>query len=72
MNVQHLGVSEDVRRAAEELTENEAASLLPAIPGRSPPKKRRAGRRSKRCRWRPPPLRFSRFIAPCGGGRSWA
>jgi hypothetical protein len=39
-------VSEDVRRAAEELTENEAASLLPAVPGRSPPKKRREGRRS--------------------------
>src|SRR5260370_28066644 len=38
-------VTEDVRRAAEELTENEAASLLPAVPGRSPPKKRREGRR---------------------------
>src|SRR5712664_1594509 len=46
MNVQHLGVSEDVRRAAEELTENEAASLLPAVPweksaqekARGPPK----------------------------------
>src|SRR6266849_4045622 len=31
----------DVRRAAEELTEKEAALLLPAVPGRSPPKKRR-------------------------------
>ena len=38
-------VAEDVRRAAEELTENEAASLLPAVPGKSLPKKRREGRR---------------------------
>jgi hypothetical protein len=36
-----------VRRAAEELTENEAASLLPAVPGKGLPKKRRAGRRTK-------------------------
>lgn len=42
-------VTEDVRRAAEDLTEMEAASLLPAVPGRSPPKKRREGRRTKRC-----------------------
>ena len=42
-------VAEDVRRAAEELTEEEAASLFPAVPGRSPPKKRREGRRTKRC-----------------------
>jgi hypothetical protein len=41
-------VTEDVRRAAEELTENEAASLLPAVPGRSRPKKGREGRRTKR------------------------
>src|SRR5206468_625695 len=38
-------VAEDVKRAAEELTEKEAAALLPAVPGRSPPKKRREGRR---------------------------
>ena len=38
-------VPEDVRRAAEELTENEAASLLPLVPGRNSPKKRREGRR---------------------------
>jgi len=42
-------VTEDVRRAAEELTEEEAVSLLPAVPGRCPPKKRRVGRRTKRC-----------------------
>ena len=41
-------VTEDVIRAAEELTENEAASLLPAVAGRSLLKKRREGRRSKR------------------------
>ncbi len=41
-------VTEDVRRAAEELTENEAASLLPAVPRRSLPKKGREGRRTKR------------------------
>ena len=39
-------VPEDVRRAAEELTETEATSLLPAVPGRSPPKKSRGGRRT--------------------------
>src|SRR5258707_265090 len=38
-------VTEDVRRAAEELTEKEAASLLPPVSGRNPPKKRREGRR---------------------------
>src|SRR5947209_3417354 len=37
-------VPEDVRRAAEELTETEAASLLPAVPERGPPKRRREGR----------------------------
>jgi len=41
-------VTEDVRRAAEELTENEAASILPAVPGRRLPKKRREGRRTNR------------------------
>ncbi len=42
-------VNEDVRRASEKLTEEEAASLLPVMPGASPAKKRRAGRlRSKR------------------------
>ena len=41
-------VTEDVRRAAEELTEKEAASLLPVVPERSPPKKRREGRRTRR------------------------
>jgi hypothetical protein len=41
-------VPEAVRRAAEELTEKEAASLLPAVPARSPPKKRREGRRTRR------------------------
>jgi hypothetical protein len=41
-------VTEDVKRAAEELTEKEAASLLAAVPGRSPPKKWREGRRTKR------------------------
>jgi hypothetical protein len=40
-------VADDVRRAAEELSEKEAASLLPAVPGRSPPKKRREGRRTR-------------------------
>src|SRR5216683_1727711 len=34
-------VTADVRRAAEELTEKEAASLLPPVSGRNPPKKRR-------------------------------
>ena len=43
-------VTEDVKRAAAELTETEAASLLPAIPGRNPPKKRREGGRTKRSR----------------------
>ena len=41
-------VTEDVRRTAEELTENEAASLLPAVPRRSLPMKGREGRRTKR------------------------
>lgn len=41
-------VTQDVRRAAEELTEEEAASLLPAVPGKSPPRKRREGRPTKR------------------------
>ena len=41
-------VPEDVRRAAEELTETEAASLLPAVPRRSLPKRGREGRRTKR------------------------
>src|SRR6266436_3235392 len=38
-------VPEDVRRAAEELTENEAASLLPLVPGKNSPQKRREGLR---------------------------
>jgi hypothetical protein len=40
-------VTDDVRLAAEELSEEEAASLLPALPGKSPPKKRREGRHTK-------------------------
>jgi hypothetical protein len=39
-------VTEDVRRAAKELTEKEAASLLPAVPERRPLKKRRTGRQT--------------------------
>ncbi|HLN31673.1 MAG TPA: hypothetical protein VK395_28285 [Gemmataceae bacterium] len=39
-------VTEDVGRAALDLSEEEAASLLPAVPGRSPPKKKRKGRRT--------------------------
>jgi hypothetical protein len=39
-------VPEDVRRAAEELTETEATALLPAVSGRSPPKKSREGGRT--------------------------
>lgn len=42
-------LAEDVRRAAEGLTEEEAASLLPAVPQTSPSKKRREGRLTKRC-----------------------
>src|SRR6266404_5059854 len=38
-------VPEDVRHAAEELTENEAASLLPLVPGKNSPQKRREGLR---------------------------
>ena len=41
-------VAEDVRRAAEELTEKEAALLLPVVPGVSPRKKRRGGRLTRR------------------------
>lgn len=37
-------VTQDVTRAAEQLTEEEAALLLPAVPGRSPPRKGREGR----------------------------
>ena len=43
-------VTEDVRRAAEELTEQEAASQLPAPPERSPPKKKREVRQIKQRR----------------------
>jgi hypothetical protein len=39
-------VTAEVRRAAEKLKETEAASLLPAVSGRSPPKKSREGRRT--------------------------
>ena len=42
-------LAEDVRRAAEGLTEEEAASLLPAVPQMSLSKKRREGRLTKRC-----------------------
>jgi len=42
-------VAEDVRRAAEGLTEEEAASLLPVVLGTKPPKKRREGRLTRRC-----------------------
>jgi hypothetical protein len=42
-------VTDDVRRAAVELTEEEAASLLPAIPGRKPPERRREGPRTRGC-----------------------
>ena len=41
-------VTEDVMRAAEELTEKEAASLLPAVPRGSLPTKGREGHRTKR------------------------
>ena len=41
-------VTEDVKRAAEKLTEIEAASLLPAVPGSTLPKKGREGRRTNR------------------------
>lgn len=41
-------VTDDVRRAAEQLTETEAASLLAAVPGKRPPKKSRVGRKSRR------------------------
>ena len=41
-------VTEDVRRAAEELSENEAFSLVPVIPGTNPPKEQREDRRTKR------------------------
>jgi hypothetical protein len=34
-------VAEDVKRAAEKLTDEEAASLLPVIAGASPPRKKR-------------------------------
>jgi len=39
-------VTEDIKRAALGLSEEEAASLLPTIPGRTPPKKRRESRRT--------------------------
>ena len=41
-------VPEEVRRAAAELTEEEAASLLPIVPAKSSSGTRRKGRRSKR------------------------
>ena len=41
-------VPEDVRRAAERLTEEEAASLLPVVLEKSSSKKRRPGRGNKR------------------------
>ena len=41
-------VPEDVKRAAKELTEKEAASLLPAVPEWSRSKKKRKGRRTSR------------------------
>ena len=41
-------VTEDVRRAAKELTEEEAATLLPAVRVRRPPKKSRKARRTSR------------------------
>jgi hypothetical protein len=41
-------VTEDVRRAAEGLSEKEAAAILPELPARRPPDDRRKGRRKKR------------------------
>jgi hypothetical protein len=41
-------VTEDVRRAADQLTETDATSLLPVVPGKTPPKKKLAGRKARR------------------------